>query len=641
MSEIKDLSPEEAIKQAWKRWREMNFTWDGLAEPHYVEIDDERGKRQVDWKTNDGAKTTLQKYWLIDPQTDEERTYQDLVAAGEIIECPGKPAYHIVHLPLYYDAEETQPTLKQREPDKTRQKVSEIISERILAIWEPKGEKRVFNFLWLNGAILQDMEFDYKKRDEPLIAVFGDAIFTEPFLISAMGKNAYPGIFRASFLDYCGFYRSRYEDKISLHDTYFFGDVNFTESNIEVLDIYKCRFFSEVNFIKANIDTFFIIESEFDLNIQMSSITSVDTKIEAIEFKGGVNFSWSKFTDTFIAVNCFFYGKSNFIRSQFSDIIFNNSHIFGEFSFFGAEIQRLDFEKVAWPQDPDKYRRAFENAIIGVAHFSGGSPKAFAAFYGALFQRDVRFDPATEQLATTRFQRELKIARNHWRKDAPKIYIFFSHFGFIAKPYQEARDLLLVQIESGCRALKQAMTNSTNKNMEQLFYRFELIARRYQSKTSPAEKILSALYRSCSNYGASYWRPLFRLGIVWVLFSVAYLPFSQKPGVISWPYAEKLVVAGQSSHSDVNAFTSALVHAAQRPTPPVLSSERIIDALSVSASRMFPFGAFEGTSSTFSGDIKEPLPRFIFKLLGTLESFVALTLAFLFGLAVKRRFQIS
>ncbi|MDV6333153.1 hypothetical protein [Asticcacaulis sp. 201] len=642
MSEIKDLSPEEITKRAWERWREMDFSWDGLALPYNVEINDERGARQIDWKANDGANKTLQRYWLIDPQTGDERTYKDLVANKEIIEAPGQKPYHIVHLPLYYDAEETQPTVKQQEPDKIRQKISEVISERILAIWEPKGEKRISNFLWLNGAVLQDVEFDHSKREDQLIAVFDDAIFTEYFELTHFAKNVAADFERAVFLGYANFSGVDSSDELNFENSHFLQIVNFSKFNINYLNLNQCFVNGNIYFDNSKINYISAVESIFNSQFRSSYLLCNSGKFDGVRFNKNISFISSKFSESIIFLNCDFFKIVEFLKCTLSDVFFRDSTLYDYFHFYGSILETLDFERVKWPKDFDKCRKVFENTtFLGTVSFAGGTPTSFAAFYGALFKWGVRFDQVTEAEAAANFQRELNAARNHWRNEAPASHIFLSHFGFAAKSYRSARDQLLLEIESGCRALKQAMANTADKNMEQIFYRFETLARRYQSKTSVPEKIISRIYQLSSRYGASYMRPMSGLLIICLLFSAAYWPLSQKSQEISWPYAEQSVAYFHHPNPKHDNLLVGFVENLSSFRPPVVG-ERYVEVLSVSAGRIFPFGAFENTSDEFAKtvDAKGKWAGFAFKLLGTLESFLALTLAFMFGLAVKRRFQI-
>jgi hypothetical protein len=67
-------------------------------------------------------------------------------------------------------------------------------------------------------------------------------------------------------------------------------------------------------------------------------------------------------------------------------------------------------------------------------------------------------------------------------------------------------------------------------------------------------------------------------------------------------------------------------------------------ATEVSASRIFPFGAFGLISNTFAQEISgngRPVSAMIFMFLATFQSILTVILTFLIGLAIRRRFQMS
>jgi len=138
-------------------------------------------------------------------------------------------------------------------------------------------------------------------------------------------------------------------------------------------------------------------------------------------------------------------------------------------------------------------------------------------------------------------------------------------------------------------------------------HRFELQARRKQRSLPPGEALFSDLYATASDYGASMLRPFIALGLVIFLFGVIYAVMHNPFGVI--------------------------------PTPSQVES-----AMTFSASRVFPFGAYEDVSKdwiTAFENTSGGLATFGLRVLATVQSVFAILLAFLFGLAVRRRFQIS
>lgn len=169
------------------------------------------------------------------------------------------------------------------------------------------------------------------------------------------------------------------------------------------------------------------------------------------------------------------------------------------------------------------------------------------------------------------------------------------------KTQREAR---LKQLERGCRVLKLAMSKASNKSREQLLYRFELSARRAQRGLPPGEALFSDLYGATSDYGASLVRPLGLLLMLTALFALIYWLW----GVIQ----------------------------------PDTTAPSCWDALHFSFGRVAPFGPWgEGGAWLTFMDNRASGIGVLVRALATVQSLFAIMLAFLFALAVRRRFQIS
>jgi|GEM_PF-3072666 len=174
-----------------------------------------------------------------------------------------------------------------------------------------------------------------------------------------------------------------------------------------------------------------------------------------------------------------------------------------------------------------------------------------------------------------------------------------------------ASDARLESLEASYRTLKQAMEDTRSRLSESRFFKLELRARRgRRDHEVPAwERFASRLYGLTADYGDSISRPVLFLAGLAVAASVIY-----------W------LLAGL--HSGVWSFGE------------------FGDAIRYSFGRMTPFGAMSeegawvwygrwsevGTLFSWSGMIRS---------VATLQSAMALLLTFLFGLAVRRRFQIT
>jgi hypothetical protein len=297
--------------------------------------------------------------------------------------------------------------------------------------------------------------------------------------------------------------------------------------------------------------------------------------------------------------------------------------------------------RIFWPGAPQDWHSALDQTVFKSAPvFTGAGFKSLAAFDGAVLERGVVLDDPAAKTSDRFFQSERRDAIKAARADLeawveeqeqeqkgdssevegeadtkkPKRISGRER----KKQLEEFRNRRLAELEGGCRTLKKAMEYASNKTREQLFYRYELIARRAQAATPLSEKIFSYLYDWFGNYGASIGRPFIAVTALTLLFSLVYWGLD-----IGWVDAASHAVA-------LNPTTNV---------DPAL--ER---ALSFSASRIFPFGAFDDVSAGWLQSYETAhgsLAALGVRILASLQSTFALTLVFMVGLAVRRKFQIS
>jgi hypothetical protein len=174
-----------------------------------------------------------------------------------------------------------------------------------------------------------------------------------------------------------------------------------------------------------------------------------------------------------------------------------------------------------------------------------------------------------------------------------------------------ASDARLESLEASYRTLKQAMEDTRSRLSESRFFKLELRARRgRRDQEVPAwERFASRLYGLTADYGDSISRPVLFLAGLAVAASVIY-----------W------LLAGL--HSGFWSFSE------------------FGDAIRYSFGRMTPFGAMsEEGAWVWYGRWSEVGTLFswpgMIRSVATLQSAMALLLTFLFGLAVRRRFQIT
>ncbi|BBF81890.1 pentapeptide repeat-containing protein [Asticcacaulis excentricus] len=170
---------------------------------------------------------------------------------------------------------------------------------------------------------------------------------------------------------------------------------------------------------------------------------------------------------------------------------------------------------------------------------------------------------------------------------------------------QRIHDDYYAKVESGFRTLKLIMEGRRDREAEGEFFRLELMAWRKRSNVRPGLHFATDCYRILSGYGQSLVRPLMSLAATFLIFALLYFG---------------ILYQGTNWGDDLfMAFWASL-------------------------SRSFPFGAFGDGSGLYREWINQshgPGRAMLFMVLGTIQSFLTLIIAFLFGLAVRRRFQIS
>lgn len=357
-------------------------------------------------------------------------------------------------------------------------------------------------------------------------------------------------------------------------------------------------------------------------------------------FSGTARFLDAKWKGSAYFNQANFEGAAEFQRCAFSEYLrFNNARFHDVMDFADAEIQKLaSFENISWPPNARSWHSAFDQTLFrGTLNLFGAGFKAFAAFDGAALERGLQFDDTDERTAQIVFNKECRAAiiaalddaqefertENEKRqKSAKKENSSPDRLknSEVRAVFARQRESRLRELERGCRVLKQAMEKSSNKSREQLFYRFELQARRAQKNLPLGEKTFSYLYAASSDYGASMWRPFAALAVMIAAFAGLFYiwGFGFDAAALRADGWNGLFQALDLSWSNVFKPLSAL------------STENDFRDKNALAFRLLynDAGGVDGQG-------------FAVRAVSTLQSLLAIVLAFLFALAVRRRFQIS
>ncbi|MBW8732900.1 MAG: pentapeptide repeat-containing protein [Asticcacaulis sp.] len=257
---------------------------------------------------------------------------------------------------------------------------------------------------------------------------------------------------------------------------------------------------------------------------------------------------------------------------------------------------------------PSTFERArFHNR----ARFHGSDIHASVNLHATRFIDALRFRPSRppaypDALLRLRFLADANAAGfAAWRKAYIKSRVERRRVDYTPDGYFDG-------LEASFRTLKQMMEDRRDRVREGEFFNLELRARRRRSDVPWWERIASWIYWLISDYGNSIFRPLIVMAALYAGLAAAYYALGQAHGV-----------AVPGDHL-VSAFTFSLQN--------VFAPFSVLDAGKFSAADRWT------SALVFSGD---PGFSLLVRTIAAFQSLLSLLLAFLAGLAGRRRFQIN
>ncbi len=250
------------------------------------------------------------------------------------------------------------------------------------------------------------------------------------------------------------------------------------------------------------------------------------------------------------------------------------------------------------------------------ARFHGSDLHANVNFHGARFRDALSYRPGAtpkypDDLLRLRFLSQTETSDFRvWKKDYVKARIAARQTDFTPDGYFES-------LEASFRTLKQMMEDRRDRAREGEFFNLELRARRKRGDVPWWERIASYIYWSISDYGNSIFRPLAVLLVLYVTLSLTYFAMGDHENLLA---------------PAVRIDTAHLYSAFGFAWNNVFSPFSVLDP------QRFSGGDAWAHDLVFSPDAGF---NFRIKVLATLQSLLSLTLAFLAGLAGRRRFQIN
>lgn len=567
----------------WARWRELDFSWDGLA---------------LRFLDNPGG-DTLQHYWRalrsVPPDADDR-----LEADGILIRDPQGRRWHVVHAPVIW-ADGT-PSPKADLESACWVKVAECVRAALGPFpavrggWQTQGERAVWRVqgrdtrAQLCGAVLKGAFLEGVETAQ-VNAPYAAIVSRLELITQAFGAGLC--FDHAAFCEEVRFQDCRFVTS-SWFGAAFFGSADFSRSAFaEGAYFVEARFVGPARFANAP----FRHEAVFE-----RAVFQADAEFANGGFERAATFTGARFEARAGLARQSFGDNANFDRATFLKAMTFRSTMFHRFT---------SFDEITWPAAACDWHDAFDQAIFkGAASFRRSGFGHFAAFNGARFDAGVTVEPSTHDMDDETFQREFEAAVALGKdKTAP----------LPPNPQKlSAHDVRLRQLEGGCRVLKDAFGKAQDRRNEQRLHRYELLARRRQDAAPRGERGLSWLYDKVARYGESWDRPLWCLVGLWLSSAALFWTLG---ALADGTLLERLCL-------DVSRPFDA----------------DVIAALNLSASRSLTFGLWaQGGSASWLQDLSldHGWYELAARLFGSLETAVSLALLFLFGLSLRRRFQIS
>ena len=416
----------------------------------------------------------------------------------------------------------------------------------------------------------------------------------------------------------------------------------------------------------------------------------ISARFEYAAFSGYASFANAAFSGDAWFESAAFSGDARFVNAAFS----------GNASFANAAFSKdARFVNAAFSRDARFVNAAFSgNARFDNAAFSGGArfdnaEISTGSYDNVKFGRDVNF--TAEKLGQdvgfdgARFTGPHRIAKisfgiwfvllfvfcgfflrgnytDSWRFWGAAVLSIVSGLGLygwsvlggsVAASWIDAD---LKSAQTGMRALRRVARQSLNHELEAIAHSAELKYRRLRPGatplkalfTKPIDKVFSCCYEAFSDYGQSIFRPILWLLISILVFAGAFFLWTDRHTGCDMDYPPFTSWMAPSNDQQVDWFSPFQVQQAKT------CSVSFYQALDFSWSNTFkPLSALmvgddgrnELTSHllySVSGSETEPKYQvdqtgFWVRVVATGQSFLAIILAFLLALAIRRRFQIS
>ena len=344
---------------------------------------------------------------------------------------------------------------------------------------------------------------------------------------------------------------------------------------------------------------------------------------------GPLNCHKSLFTGEASFNGATFSGWARFYRATFSgEADFASANFSGGADFASATFRYSltfedgTFESVVSFKDVTWSKTNSPNAFLGVCFkdrvdFKSGSVPSISAFNEAHFE----IPPSFTDLTQSQLDKVFGDAISQTNASIKQVRKAQAEAKRNKEEYNGLTpDQLLAALEGGFRTLKKVAEEKGNFLLSQTYYRFEVRTRVKRPEIAFWEKVAATLYGLSSDYGNSISRPFVSLAVILASFAAIYLALAIQVDLVDWKDREALQ----------NGFLESLDFSLKNVFRP-------LSALSADAPR-------DGDVTSWAGKLLNNYGKgfgLIVTAISIVQSLTGIVLAFLFGLAVRRRFQIS
>lgn len=329
-----------------------------------------------------------------------------------------------------------------------------------------------------------------------------------------------------------------------------------------------------------------------------------------------------------------FFGDTEFSNRDFvAPSKFDGALFFGAAAFHGCKLhQGVSFKDTNFESPLSTLNfglKGYWQDFLGIS--PRGAPKLVITS-GPVSIPEAVMDRLFSAYQTSKLKAgEARLSEEEWRDDFDSIRGFRYHI------YDRSKNTRVFKLEACYRTLKLAMEENRDRAMEGYFFKLELKARRKRrDKDVPWwERVVSHMYEAVSDFGLSILRPLAWLFVLSVVMGGVFYSFASvldsnfQPFGASVPEDKLSSYSAQIGTNIVHDVYSALTFSFNNVFRPfsALSAEGIDPKEpSWAASLLYGYGPGLGLGV---------------RLLATFQSLASIMLVFLFGLAMRRRFQMN